>query len=150
MTTVRSDSNLSSGPRSDNESNKELVLSVASRGWHPEMLTKKCSHDYQMHFGGSTLDLEGLIEFMGAIHYALPNLVFEIYDVIAEGDKVVTRWNASGTHLGKFQGVVPTKKPVHFTGITISRIENGKIVEDWEEVDQLNFAQQFGSFSDMF
>lgn len=147
MTTDMPENNTSFDSRSAEERNKELVLSISDQGWHPKLLTDKCSPDYQIHLGGDTLDLESLMDFMESIHKALPDLQFTINDVIAEADKVVTRWTASGTHLADFQGVSPTRKPVLFTGITITRIENSMIAEDWEEVDQLNFAQQFGAFS---
>ncbi|WP_244603643.1 ester cyclase [Methanococcoides sp. AM1] len=147
MTTDIPENNASFDSHRIEEKNKEMVLGISDRGWHPKQLTDKCSPDYHMHFGGETLDLESLMDFMASIHKALPDLHFVINDVIAEGDKVVTRWTASGTHLADFQGVPPTHKPVTFTGITITRIEDGLIAEDWEEVDQLNFAQQFGAFS---
>ncbi|MEL4304837.1 ester cyclase [Methanococcoides sp. LMO-2] len=151
MTATIPENDPSFDPRSIEERNKELVLGISDQGWHPKQLTDKCSPDYQIHFGGEDLDLDSLMEFMESIHKALPDLQFIINDVIAEGDRVVTRWTASGTHLADFQGVPPTRKPVRFTGITITRIEDGLIAEDWEEVDQLNFAQQFGAFSsDMF
>jgi len=49
--------------------------------------------------------------------------------MIAEGDKVVYRWPATGTHQGEFLGVAATGKPIKITGVTIFRIENGKIAE---------------------
>ncbi|NYT19029.1 MAG: ester cyclase [Methanosarcinales archaeon] len=147
MTTDMPENDPSFDPRSVEEKNKELVLGISDQGWHPKQLTDKCSPDYKIHFGNDILDLESLMDFMTSIHKALPDLQFIVNDVIAEGDKVVTRWTASGTHLADFQGVPPTHKPVTFTGITITRLEDGMIAEDWEEVDQLNFAQQFGNFS---
>ncbi|MGM0771152.1 MAG: ester cyclase [Halobacteriota archaeon] len=147
MTTAIPENDPSFDPRSIEERNKELVLGISDQGWHPKQLTDKCSPEYQIHFGGEDLDLESLMDFMESIHKALPDLQFTINDVIAEGDRVVTRWTAKGTHLADFQGVSPTRKTVRFTGITITRIEDGMIAEDWEEVDQLNFAQQFGAFS---
>ncbi len=126
--------------------NKELIFKITSEGWSPDILKKVCAPYYKMHYGQITLDLDNLIEFMGSIHNALPDLRFRVEDMLAERDKVVTRWIACGTHQKAFQGAFPTHEPVIFTGITISRVKNGKIVEDWEEVDQLNFTQQFGAF----
>ena len=126
--------------------NKELILKLVEEGWRPYMYREVCSPDYTMHYGGVEVDLQNVIDFMDSMHTALPDLKFIPEDIIAEGNKVVTRWTAYGTHRAKFQGIFPTNKQVVFTGITISRIENGKIVEDWEEVDQLNFTQQFGAF----
>lgn len=131
------------------EKNKALILHVVERGWHPSVIREFCAPDYVIHFGRDTLSRDDLIEFMEMLHSALMDLRFTADDIIAEGDKVVTRWTAIGTHQGVFQGIQPTGNQVVFTGITISRIKNRVIVEDWEEVDQLNFTQQFGVFPDV-
>lgn len=128
------------------EKNKKIVMKVASAGWKPRIISEYCSKNYRIHFGTLELDRDHLMEFMGSIHHALPDLRYKVNDIIAEGDKVVTRWLAIGTHKRTFQGVTPSQQTVQFSGITISRLKNGKIVEDWEEVDQLNFSQQFGAF----
>ena len=75
---------------------------------------------------------------------AFPDRCLIANDVIADGDKVVTRWTWSGTHKGEYQGIAPTGKRVTVTGITISRIEGGKVVEEWEEFDRLGLMQQLG------
>ncbi|WP_292487183.1 ester cyclase [Methanohalobium sp.] len=131
------------------ENNKALIRHVVEKAWKPSVIEEFCASDYVIHFGRETLTRDDLIEFMSMLHSALMDLRFTADDIIAEGDKVVTRWTASGTHQGVFQGIQPTGNQVVFTGITISRIENGIIVEDWEEVDQLNFTQQFGVFPEV-
>ncbi len=68
-----------------------------------------------------------------------------IEDVIASGDQVVTRWTARGTHQGELQGIPPTGKQVTVTGMTLARIENGQIVEEWNNFDQLGMMQQIGA-----
>jgi hypothetical protein len=65
--------------------------------------------------------------------------------MLAEGDRVVTRWTARGTHRGELMGIPPTGKPVTMTGITINRLEGGKVVEDWTVFDQLGLLQQLGA-----
>ena len=60
-----------------------------------------------------------------------PDLHITIEDQIAEGDKVVTRWTWSFTHTVPFLGAAPTGKHISFTGISIYRLEGGKIVEGW-------------------
>jgi steroid delta-isomerase-like uncharacterized protein len=62
--------------------------------------------------------------------------------IIAEGDKVAVRWTVNGTHLGELMGIPPTGKPVTFTGITIHRLADGKIVENWWAYDALGMMQQ--------
>ena len=67
-------------------------------------------------------------------------------DQIAEGDKVVTRWTATGTHQGEFFGVGPTGKRIEMTGISIERFdEGGKLVEEWPEYNLLGVLRQLGA-----
>ncbi len=80
---------------------------------------------------------------------AFPDLHFKIDDQIAEGDKVVTRFTFTGTHMGQFvtsSGVAipPTHKHTTMTGMTISRYQNGKLVEDWNNWDMHGLLQQLG------
>jgi predicted ester cyclase len=75
---------------------------------------------------------------------AFPDMHITIEDIITEGDKLVQRWVAQGTHKGELMGIVPTGKQVTITGINISRIVGGKLVEDWTEADMLGMMQQLG------
>lgn len=64
---------------------------------------------------------------------------------IAEGDTVATRWTGRGTHTGELSGIAPTGKDVTVTGITISRLENGKLIEDYTNWDSLGMLAQIGA-----
>ena|SRR5829696_1161882 len=64
---------------------------------------------------------------------------------IAEGDMVANRFVFYGTHQGEFMGVAPTGREVRFTGLTIDRVVNGKIVENWIEGDLEDLLQQIGA-----
>jgi predicted ester cyclase len=74
-----------------------------------------------------------------------PDVVSTIEDLIAEGDKVVARWKSSATHQGEYMGIPPTGKEVEFTGISVYRIEGGKIAESWNSEDQLGLMRQIGA-----
>jgi steroid delta-isomerase-like uncharacterized protein len=89
--------------------------------------------------------IEGLTQFVSMIRFALPDLRVTLEDDVAEGDKVVSRWRAQGTHQGELMGSAPTGNEVAITGITIHRIEDGKIVEEWENWDALGLMQQIGA-----
>ena len=78
-------------------------------------------------------------------HGAFPDAQITVEDQVAEGDKVATRWTGRGTHQGELMGVGPTGNRVEVTGITISRIEGGKIAEDWINYDALGMMQQIGA-----
>jgi steroid delta-isomerase-like uncharacterized protein len=77
-------------------------------------------------------------------HVAFPDLHFEVEDVIAEGDKVVTRWVLTGTHKGEFQGIPATGKSIRVTGMSLDRLANGMIAEGFDGWDNLGLRQQLG------
>jgi len=84
-------------------------------------------------------------QFLLSIFSAFPDVHYDLVDQIAEGDKVASRWRCVATHRGEFMGVAPTGKRVTVTGLTINRIVNGKIVEEWAEWDNLGLMQQLGA-----
>jgi predicted ester cyclase len=75
---------------------------------------------------------------------AFPDLELTIEDQVAEGDEVVTRFTARGTHRGELMGIPPTGRKVVVTGISIDRLVNGKTVESWTNYDVLSMMQQLG------
>jgi steroid delta-isomerase-like uncharacterized protein len=89
-------------------------------------------------------DLEGHHQVLVIFRNAFPDLQITLEDVIAEGDKVVDRWTMRATHSGPFMNIPPTGKQVTLTGMDITRIENGKIVELWHQEDMLGLLQQLG------
>lgn len=87
---------------------------------------------------------EGRKMFYGAFLTAFPDIHVHIDDLLAEGDKIVTRWSAHGTHRGELMGIPATGKSVTITGVAIDRFENGQSVEHWEVFDQMGLMQQLG------
>lgn len=75
---------------------------------------------------------------------AFPDLVVTVKDQIAEGDKVVTRWTATGTQKGQFMSLAPTGRRVTIKAIHIHQIIDGRIAALWEEIDMLGLFQQLG------
>jgi predicted ester cyclase len=65
--------------------------------------------------------------------------------VVAEGDRVATRWSMRATHRGEVMGVAGTGKPVTLQGISIDRVVDGRIVEHWRVQDDLSLARQVGA-----
>ncbi len=97
-------------------------------------------------------DIQGMEQarqFVSMFLSAFPDLQATVEDAIAEGDKVVTRWTLRGTHQGEIEEFgPPTGKQIELKGITIHRIEDGKIVEEWERYDNLSVMQQLGLVSE--
>ncbi len=87
---------------------------------------------------------EDAYEFLKTIFLAFPKWMHKMEEIIAAGDKVVTRAVDYSTHEGEFQGIPATGNKVEFGAIVIYRIENGKIVEMREEGDILGLMLQLG------
>ncbi len=86
----------------------------------------------------------GTKQYMAMLREAFPDFHMTIEDQVADGDRVVTRWTAEGTHLGEFQGLPPTSKHWRMTGIDIDRVVDGKVVECWTNTDDLGQMRQLG------
>jgi steroid delta-isomerase-like uncharacterized protein len=88
--------------------------------------------------------------FVLIIRAAFPDSHHTIEDLIAEGEKVVTRFTWSGTHQREFEGIPPTGRRIRVPGIWIHRLERGRIVEgrDWGQVDWLALFRQLGALPD--
>ena len=89
-------------------------------------------------------DKEGGKMFLGAFINAFPDSYVTIEDMIAEGDRVVTKKTFTGTHTGEFSGIPPTGNRVSIQYVDIMRVRDGQIVEHWLSMDQLSFMQQLG------
>ena len=89
---------------------------------------------------------EGLKQWVNAIRSAAPDIRFTIDETIAEGNKVVSNWSGHGVNSGSFLGRAPTNKELTMSGISIFRVEDGKIAEErlaentWEIMQQLGFV----------
>ena len=88
---------------------------------------------------------EGAKQLVTVYRNAFPDVHFTIDDQIAEGEKVVTRWTAQGTHQGELAGLPATGKSSTVTGIVVDRIVNGKIAESWGIFDEFGMMQQLGA-----
>ena len=87
---------------------------------------------------------EGMKNFLRMYHAAFSDARIVLDDVLVDGDKVVTRWNCTGTHDGDLMGIPPTGRSVRFTGIRIFRLAGGKIVEGWVNWDMFGLMKQLG------
>ena len=84
-------------------------------------------------------------EFFQQYMTAFSDARITVDDQIAEGDTVATRWTGRGTHDGDLMGIAPTRKQATVSGITISRLANGKVVEEWTNWDTFGMLQQLGA-----
>jgi steroid delta-isomerase-like uncharacterized protein len=87
---------------------------------------------------------DGRKMFASALLAAFPDLHVQLEDMVAEGEKVVTRYTVQGTHSSDLMGIPATGKQVSVGGIAIDRFEDGQSVEHWEIFDQMGLMQQLG------
>ncbi len=105
------------------------------------------SPDFVYHTPGSQ-DLkgpDGIKQMIGMYRTAFPDLHMHVEEQIAEGDTVVTRWTAHGTHNGELQGIPASGNEVTITGVAIGRFAAGLMVEETEIFDSLGMMQQIGA-----
>lgn len=137
------------------EENKNTVRRAYEEGMNGgdiDFLDQVFTQDYVAHFPGKPpiVGLAAAKEAIGPFLRAFPDAVYTIQDLIAEGDRVVARWTARGTHLGDFQGippehkVPPTGRPVVFGATDIYRMVDGKVAEEWNTIEQLDLLVQIG------
>lgn len=128
------------------EANKNLIRNYVetwNRGdlqslcgyWSPEMrhYTRTQAHNYAK-----------TKEIVGSFMQAFPDLQFQIQDIVAEDDKVVTRMTARATNTGSYLGLPPTGREINCTVMGIARVNDGKIVEHWGVTDELAMMSQLG------
>lgn len=132
------------------EQNKDLVRRGIENVWNGtnvDVIDEIVASDFVAHAASPDKEIhgrEGIRQQFAGLRAAFPDLHFTIEDLIAEGDRVVTRWAAHGTHEGEFQGFPPTGKRVKLTGIDIDRVAGGKVVECWMAMDELGLLLQLG------
>lgn len=120
-----------------------------ARRWHAEAIS---NHDLAVldeilapdvaQDSATFADNPGPRDVLGALFAGFPDVQHEVEAVITDGDLVVVRYTATGTHEGEFQGYAPTGNTVTWTGINIYRIDCGRIAETWSEVDGLGRIEQ--------
>ena len=94
---------------------------------------------------GDIRGVEGAKQFAATMRSAFPDLTCIVEDQVAEGDKVVTRWSARGTHQGETEDLGPaTGNRMEITGVSIERFSDGMVAESWDHYDALGMMQQLG------
>jgi len=132
------------------EENKVLVLRLFEEAWNKgnlEVSDELMSTECVLHYRGATFPVSGEAgkAIVGRWRTAFPDFQFLFEDCIAEKDRVVLRIPFRATHRGDFFGIAPTGKQIYVTEMLIARLKDGKIVEMWEEYDQLGMLQQLGA-----
>jgi steroid delta-isomerase-like uncharacterized protein len=133
------------------EENKAIARRVVEEAFargNVDVLDEIVDPSYVGHDPASPEDVrgpDGVKQVIQMYRAAYPDLSITVEDQIAEGNEVATRWSARGTHQGELFGIPPTGKETRVTGITIDRIERGKIVESYDNWDTFGLMQQLGA-----
>lgn len=134
------------------EQAKSIVRRIVEEPWHGsfDVIEEFVAPDYVGHDPAEPEPIRGPAGVRAnAEKYiaAFPGGSITVDEQIAEGDRVATRWTGRGTHTGELAGIAPTGKDVTVSGLTISRFDDGKVVEEWTTWDTLGLLVQLGVVS---
>jgi steroid delta-isomerase-like uncharacterized protein len=128
------------------EAHKVLIRREAEQMWNAndvDLADELFAEEFIGHFDvGPVQGRRGVKSFITELIEALPDIRVTIEDLFGEGDRVVTRWKATGTHKSEYRGVRATGKRITITGITVWRFASGKIVESWSHRDLSALLEQ--------
>jgi predicted ester cyclase len=88
---------------------------------------------------------EGVENFVSRFLFAFPDLQHTIAAMIEEGDQVAVRFSAQGTHAGQWMDIPATGRPIHYTGVTLARIKDDRIIEHYTWWDRAGLMEQIGA-----
>jgi steroid delta-isomerase-like uncharacterized protein len=100
----------------------------------------------QVPFPGQGPGLEGLKDVLRGMRAAFPDLYYSVEEQIAEGDKVLTRFEWTGTHQGEFLGVPATGRSVRVWGMVVDRLQAGRIKDTRIIMDAVGLMMQLGVY----
>ena len=114
-----------------------------------DLIDKLIAPDFVAHVPGLPADFsrgpDGVRKWFTALRAGLSGLFVNHYDTIAEGDRVLIRWDGGGTHSGSLFGVPASGQRIVITGLDLFRIARGKIAELWQEADYLGMMRQMNA-----
>ncbi|HEY7161661.1 MAG TPA: ester cyclase [Acidobacteriota bacterium] len=126
--------------------NKEFVRKFYKEvfvDWNMALIDEVVSPQFRSHdWPEGQTGPQAFRNFYSAIRSAVPDGIYEVDDLIAEGDKVVVRWRLVGTHKGTFGGIPPSGQTITLKGIAIYRLEAGKLMERWVVSDLHGLLQE--------
>jgi predicted ester cyclase len=129
---------------------KKIVKQLLEEPWTGKMdvIDEYIAPGYVGHDPSEPEPIRGPEGFKAQIQKYLagfPDGRITVDDQIAEGDKVASRWTGRGTNTGEIAGIASTGKEITVMGLTISRIEGGQVIEEWQTWDTLGMLVQLGA-----
>ena len=139
-------------PKDDLESNKQLIRQMNAEVWNKtnlKMVDKLYSPGFVLHFlpdGSEMRGIDSLRAHVQEHHKAFPDWKEDIKRIVAEQDLVVIQYVSTGTNEGKWLGSSPTGRKIQINEVSIFRIEDGRIAEQWLLPDLFSMQQQLAGF----
>lgn len=134
------------------EQNKSLIRSYVET-WNRgdlQKLSEYWSPNMVHHTRTKSHGLDEVKNIVGSFMNAFPDLRWKIDDIVAEGDRVVTRMTAQATNTGSYMGLPATGKKISCAVMGIARVDDGKIAEHWGVTDELAMMAQLGLLPEEF
>lgn len=132
------------------ETNKALLRRWIDEGWNGrnlDIIDDLYTVDVVQHDPSSPMPVtssEAMRQYIGGFQTAFPDLIFTVDDLLAEGDKVLWRFIARGTHTGPLMAFPPSGKSVTVTGMALFQVADDRFCEVWVNIDALGMLQQIG------
>ena len=136
-------------PEAENRALFQKYFDEAANGGNFDLLEEIFATDY-LHHDPATPDPRPMVgaqavrDHLTSLKGAFPDLVFEVEDMVSDGDQIIVRWTARGTNTGDYFGMPATGKPIEITGMNTWRTSDGKAIEGWVNRDDIGLLQQLG------
>ena len=136
-------------PKDEKEWHKQITREILEQAWNQanfDGLDELISPEARFHIHKQTLPMSAADtrRVISAWHRAFPDFRFTLKALVAEDDLVAARLLLSGTHQGTWQGIAATDNHIRVTVMMFLRYEQGKLVEIWEDFDELGMRRQLG------
>jgi steroid delta-isomerase-like uncharacterized protein len=124
------------------------VVELGFEGWNTrdyDKIASRVTDDYVFETDAVAQPLRGREAFLGFVRAfltAFPDLHFDLTDVVAADNRVVACWTATGTHLGEFRGLAPSRRRVRVQGVTVTHFRDGRIASQRAFWDSASLMRQ--------
>lgn len=133
------------------QDNKAIICRFYEEVWNKgnvDVAREVFADDYVRHDlrpGNAQPGGAGQAKIAADFRGAFPDVHMTLGLLIAEDDLVAVRWTMDGTNTGDWGGQKATSRTIHYHGVNIFRLANGKVVEVWNHRDDLGAMQQTGA-----
>lgn len=124
----------------------EGILKIWNEG-NMALVEEHCDPNFVVHHCGFPEDLVGLDAFKGWItstRTSFPDFTITFDEMIVKGDKITLRWTVTGTNTGPLGDLPPTGKKTRISGLSLVRVADKKVAEEWIYYNLLDMYQQLG------